>query len=61
MSLTKAPSMAMTMLAGMLLMALAAWAYTIAVALWRVRTLILERERHTEWVGAELERLGRRA
>ena len=60
-SLTKAPSMAMTMLAGMLLMALAAWAYTIAVALWRVRTLILERERHTEWVGAELERLGRRA
>ena len=59
-SLTKAPSMASTMLAGMLLMALAAWAYTIAVALWRVRTLILERERHTEWVGAELERLGRR-
>jgi len=53
-SLTEAPSMAATMLAGMLVMALAAWAYSIAVALWRVRALILERERHTEWVGAEL-------
>ena len=58
-SLTKAPSMASTMLAGMLVMALAAWAYTIAVTLWRVRPLILERERHTEWVGAELDRLSR--
>lgn len=54
-SLTRAPSMASTMLAGMLVMALAAWAYTFAVAFWRVRSLILERERHTEWVGAELE------
>jgi len=59
-SLTKAPSMATTMLAGMLLMALAAWAYTFATAFWRVRSLILERERHTDWVGAELERLGSR-
>jgi len=50
-SLTKAPSMATTMLWSMLIMALAAWAYTIAVALWRVRALILERERHTDWVG----------
>ena len=56
-SLTQAPSMASTMLAGMLVMALAAWAYTIAVALWRIRTLILDRERHTEWVGIELDRL----
>jgi heme exporter protein C len=55
-SLTKAPSMATTMLAGMLVMAFAAWAYTIAVVLWRVRPMILERERHTEWVGPELER-----
>lgn len=54
-SLTRAPSMASTMLAGMLIMALAAWAYTFAVAFWRVRSLILERERHTEWVGAELD------
>lgn len=56
-SLTKAPSMAATMLTGMLVMALAAWAYTIAVTLWRVRSLILERERHTEWVAAELKAL----
>jgi heme exporter protein C len=56
-SLTKAPSMAATMLGGMLIMAIAAWAYTIAVTLWRVRPLILERERHTEWVAAELNAL----
>ena len=55
-SLTKAPSMATTMLTGMLVMALASWAYTLAVVLWRVRPMILERERHTEWVGAELMR-----
>lgn len=49
-SLTKAPSMAMTMLAGMLVMALASWAYTIAVTLMRVRCIMLEREKHTDWV-----------
>lgn len=49
-SLSKAPSMAMTMLLGMLVMAFAAWAYTIAVALARVRCIMLERERHAEWV-----------
>jgi heme exporter protein C len=49
-SLTRAPSMAMTMLLGMLLMALAAWMYSIAVALWRVRAIILERERDAQWV-----------
>ncbi|MEW6689676.1 MAG: heme ABC transporter permease CcmC [Pseudomonadota bacterium] len=49
-SLTRAPSMATTMLAGMLLMALAAWMYSIATALARVRSIILERERDTEWV-----------
>ena len=43
-SLTRAPSMAMTMLAGMLLMALAFWLYSIAVTLVRVRCMILERE-----------------
>jgi hypothetical protein len=42
--------MAQTMLWGMLLMALAFWMYSIAVALMRVRAIILERERHTEWV-----------
>lgn len=49
-SMTRSPSMATTMLWGMLLMALAAWMYTIAAALSRVRSIILERERHTEWV-----------
>ena len=48
-SLTKAPSMAPPMLIGMLVMSLAFWAYCIAVALVRVRTVILERERHTQW------------
>ena len=60
-SLTKAPSMATTMLMAMLVMALASWAYTIAVVLWRVRPLILERERHTEWVGEVLETAEARA
>jgi len=48
--LTKAPSMATIMLVGMLVMALAAWAYTIAAALSRVRSIILERERNSQWV-----------
>ena len=43
-SLTRAPSMASTMLAGMLLMALAFWLYSIAAALTRVRCIIRERE-----------------
>ena len=38
------------MLWGMLIMALAFWMYSIAVALMRVRAIILEREPHTEWV-----------
>jgi heme exporter protein C len=49
-SLTRSPSMAKTMLIGMLLMALAAWMYSIAVSLARLRKLILERERDAEWV-----------
>jgi len=55
-SLTKAPSMAAIMLEGRLVMALAAWFYTIAVALVRVRRIILERERHTAWAKEILER-----
>ena len=54
-NLTKAPSMAAIMLQGMLVMAIAAWLYTIAVALVRVRRIILERERHTDWAKAILE------
>lgn len=49
-SLTKSPSMASTMLWGMLIMALAFWAYTLAVALMRARSIMLEREANTEWV-----------
>lgn len=44
-SLTAAPSMAATMLTGMLVMAFAFWMYSVAVALARVRVLIVERER----------------
>jgi heme exporter protein C len=54
-SMTRAPSMASTMLAGMLIMVLACWMYTIAIALYRVRSIILERERHAEWVRHALE------
>ncbi|MGH8773059.1 MAG: heme ABC transporter permease [Burkholderiales bacterium] len=43
-SLTAAPSMAATMLTGMLVMALAFWMYSVAIILLRVRTLIVERE-----------------
>ncbi|MEP6996529.1 MAG: heme ABC transporter permease CcmC [Betaproteobacteria bacterium] len=50
-SLTSAPTMAAVMLTGMLLMALAAWCYAIAIALTRVRAIILERERHAGWAG----------
>ena len=49
-SLTRAPSMAAIMLLGMLLMALAAWMYSIATTLARLRKIILERERDAEWV-----------
>jgi heme exporter protein C len=42
--------MASKMLWGMLVMALAFWMYSIAAVLHRVRTIILERERRTDWV-----------
>jgi heme exporter protein C len=49
-SFTKAPTMAATMFTGMILIALAFWMYSIAVALARVRSIILERERNSDWV-----------
>jgi heme exporter protein C len=49
-SLTRAPSMATTMLWGMLVMALAFWMYSIAAVLVRVRSIILTREKRAEWV-----------
>jgi len=51
-SLTSAPKMAAIMLTGMLVMALAAWFYTIAIALWRVQAIILERERGAAWIAS---------
>lgn len=48
-SLTQAPAMAQTMLWGMLIMALAFWAYSIAVGMVRVRCMIAEREREAYW------------
>jgi heme exporter protein C len=52
---TRSPSMAQTMLWGMLLMALAFWMYSIAVALMRLRAIVLERERHSGWVKHALD------
>lgn len=54
-SMTSAPSMASTMLLGMLIMVAGFWMYAIAMALSRVRTIILDRERHTEWVKHAVE------
>ncbi|MEP6942941.1 MAG: heme ABC transporter permease CcmC [Betaproteobacteria bacterium] len=48
-SLTTAPRMAAIMLAGMLVMTLAAWSYSIAVTLVRLRAIINERERGAPW------------
>ncbi len=53
-SLDSAPSMAAPMLIGMLVMALAVWSYCIAIALARVRVIILEREHHAAWVAPEV-------
>ena len=57
-SLTKSPSMAILMLWAMLLMALCFWMYSIAIALYRARTIMLERERGSEWVKEVLQQEG---
>jgi heme exporter protein C len=49
-SLTKSPSMASSMLLGMLVMALAFWMYSIAVSLVRVRKIIRQRESNASWL-----------
>jgi heme exporter protein C len=49
-NLTRAPSMASVMLTGLLLMVAAFWAWSIAVTLHRVRSIMLERELGTAWV-----------
>jgi heme exporter protein C len=53
-SLTRAPSMATTMLTAMLVMTLAFWAYSFAVVFMRARAIVLERERSHAWVGEML-------
>jgi len=45
-----APKMAAIMVNGMLIMTLACWMYSIAVALVRVRAIIAEREAGAEWL-----------
>src|SRR5438309_9280311 len=52
-SFSKAPSMAATMFAGMILMALAFWLYSIAIALTRVRCEIAENQGQTTFSSAE--------
>jgi heme exporter protein C len=49
---TEASTMAAPMLAGMLLMTVALWAYAAAVTLWRARSIVLEREQASAWAGA---------
>ena len=51
-SLTAAPTMASIMLAGMLWLTIACWAYAFAVVFARTRALIIEREADTAWVQA---------
>jgi heme exporter protein C len=57
-SITRAPTMAATMFLGMMLMALGFWMYSIAMALVRVRCIILERERSADWVHDYLRQQG---
>jgi len=56
-SLKSAPTMAMTMFAGMIVMALGFWMYSIAASLLRVRCIILERERRSDWVAQYMRTL----
>ena len=54
-SMTSAPTMVKIMLIGMLIMTFAFWAYAFAAVFMRVRCIILEREKNTEWVKAYWE------
>jgi len=49
------PSIAASMLAAMLIMAIAFWAYCFATTMHRVRTEIIERERNTAWLKGALK------
>ena len=56
-SFEKSPTMASEMLTALLLLVVAFWAYTIAVAMLRVRCEILERERQSTWINETVEPL----
>jgi heme exporter protein C len=49
-SITKGSSMAQVMLEAMLIMSVAFWMFAVAMALYRVRSIILVREKHTQRV-----------
>ncbi|MFI4941479.1 MAG: heme ABC transporter permease CcmC [Burkholderiales bacterium] len=51
-----APKMALLMKLPMLIFALGFWAYAFAVVFMRLRNIMLERERHTDWVKEYLEK-----
>src|SRR3990172_7665307 len=55
-SVSRAPRMAATMFLGMILFALGFWMYSIAAALARARSIMLERERRTDWVVSEVRK-----
>ncbi len=49
-NITRAPSMAAVMFAGMMLMVFSFWAYGVAASFHRARSIILEREKDADWV-----------
>ncbi len=49
-SLTRAPTMAHEMITAMLLVTFAAWSYAVAIALFRVRLIIRDREQQAAWM-----------
>jgi heme exporter protein C len=51
-SLSRAPSMATTMLEAMFVMMFAFWMYSIAASLARARAILLEREKRAAWAQA---------
>jgi heme exporter protein C len=51
-------TMATVMLTAMMIMVFAFWMYCIAIALYRARVLILEREKRAQWV-AEMVAAGK--
>ena len=49
-SLQSAPTMASSMLTGMLLCTVGLWAFAVAAVLKRLRVIVLVREQHADWV-----------